>query len=236
MKKAVTCLLILALCLSLSGCINVTIGGSGDSESDTEYTVGGGTAPESVEKIEAVWINGRVEVRYADVSEISFSEKAGEDLTEDDTMHYRINGDTLKISYAKPKIMETINFDDLSKTLIITVPRDKVLYELSIEAVSADTVIDGAAMIDEVDIDTVSGNITADLTRGAEEVSIDTVSGNAELYLPEKGFEAEFDTVSGEMKCDYNVKVSDNVYSYGDAGCSCSIDTVSGNVRILKAK
>lgn len=213
------------------------------------YTSGNGSAS-GVSQIDIDWISGDVKVEYSsDVSEIEFSESCEKDIDSDLKMRWWIDGETLRIKFAKSGARLA---GELGKTLTVEVPYD--LAGISITTVSANitteiitaeeaefdtvsgTVTSTMSSFKEIDVDSVSGdvhiqtNAEADIDidtvsgyvtvlSGIKELSISTVSGNAEVYSYTVDYDAEFDTTSGDII----IHVRENT------GLELEFDTVSGD-------
>ncbi len=124
--------------------------------------------------------------------------------------------------------------------------------KIHIDTVSGAVTLEGSA--DEVELDTVSGDVSlqgnfrktdVDSTSGrvevkpgnaARELKADTVSGRVRIVLPSDiaGFCANFDTVSGDFSGNFAVNISQGRYLYGDESLSVKVDTVSGDLEIVR--
>jgi hypothetical protein len=147
-------------------------------------------------------------------------------------------------------------------TILSDVTIDTVSANIDLESIHADlfdlaTVsgdIDCALLIaDSMEAETVSGKILwSEATFGtvsAESVSgevkvafltmptniqIETVSGAMTLGLPENdGFKVDYDKVSGDFDCEFDVKINKNMAMYKNGENKISLETVSGNMKIL---
>lgn len=254
MKKRLVLTLIFTLLMTLVLC-SCTAGSSltnGRYYAYAEnYTAGAGDAA-TLSSIDIEWIAGEVNVQYGETQTVTFSESATEQLTEEETMRWWLDGATLRIKFAKSGYRAN---DVPKKTLTVTLPQALILQELEIEAVSANVTATGISA-DKVDFETVSGNISALQIAAARELEFKTVSGNAYAALSalpaefdcetvsgdvtlafESGasFYAEFETVSGNFSCAFGDPVkTGKKYTAGTAGAACRIEaeTVSGNFII----
>lgn len=229
-KKLLLIVVIIAMCFTMTGCISINIGE--DDDDDRGFETGGASVPSDIKKIDIEWVGGKIDIVYGDVDEISFAETADGELDKDKIMCYKVSGSELEIKFAKPS--KLLNFKDVSKDLTLTMPKDLILDELSIDGVSSDINIEHQAFIKEITIDVVSGNVEAYLYGGADEIKIDAVSGNTELYVPDEGFTLEFDSVSGVFASEFATTSNGDVFVYGDGRKEYEADTVSGSITIRK--
>lgn len=185
-------------------------------ENDEHYSAGAAQV-ESVSRIEVDWVAGSVEVIPCDGQQILVEETASAELEPSQQLHWMLDGDTLKIHYAKSGAK---GLDNVDKHLTIQVPSSLNLAELSVETVSADVTVNGCTA-QELELDTTSG-----------EVSLRDVSG----------YELELGTVSGSTngenlafsKVDADSTSGDMTLTFQDGFCpaEAEIDTVSGNVTL----
>jgi len=85
-------------------------------------------------------------------------------------------------------------------------------------------------------MESVSGAIYATyLGDGPNNVSMETVSGSITLGLPKnaEGFKVDYDRVSGDFDCEFDVKINKNMAMYKNGENKISLETVSGNMKIL---
>lgn len=229
-KKALLLMLTIAMCLMMTGCININVGGN--YEENEGYESGGATLSDGISEIDIEWVSGKINVIYDDVSQISFSEESEGKLDSDEIMCYKVDGAKLKIKFVKRT--KLVNFDGPEKNLTVTLPQDMVFEKLDIDAVSSEIHIEHSSLIKDISVDTVSGNVYAYLYGGSGDVSVDSVSGNIELNVLDEGFTAEFDTVSGSFSSDFEVAKTEDEFVYGDGNKEYKADTVSGNFRVNK--
>lgn len=213
------------------------------------YTHGPATIDASqIDEVEVEWVSGSVTITQG--QDISFKETSNRQLDEEDQLGYRIDGRKLII------VQTDRNYwfrSAPSKDLQLTLPPS--LYELSMEAVSADVTMDGLFTINTVDLETVSGRVQItglscneialdtvsgrmDYTVGAtapRKVEVDAVSADVTLYWPEDaGFTAEIDAVSGSLSSDFSTVSTKGHMVYGNGACEIECDSVSGDLTILK--
>lgn len=133
--------------------------------------------PGNVTDIEIDWVAGSITIQPGDVDSIEFSESSVSD--DKYAMVWKQSGKTLSLQYCRESISFPsfgVNSGELSKDLVITVPRDWGCDSLEIDAASAELdIID--LTIQEVEIDTASG--TCEFENCAiGSLDIDTASGD----------------------------------------------------------
>lgn len=258
MNKSASLSLALLLCtLLLSGCGLRSLPFPGLSafhyEHPEKYTVGGASFTDRVERVEVNWLSGSVTVSAHKGNEFRFSEKANRSLTDDLSMHYWLDGSTLRIQFCRSGEW---NLNGLEKELTLQLPErllerlevDTVsarisLENLTVEALELDTVSGGLRLrdcrvTDRVRTDTTSGSVKAELTGALREWKADSVSGSVELTVPEVQM-FDVNTTSGSVKLtaekapkDLDVEsVSGSVTLHlpSDADFTLDFDTVSGS-------
>ena len=241
MKKAFT--LILALTVSaalLCGCrmsFRPSLGlSSFRYDHGEQYTAGGASLSGKVERVEIQWLSGNVTVSSHDENTVDFSEASNRRLTEDTTLHYLLDGTTLRLQFCRSGEWD---LGGLEKDLTVLLPRDLMLNDLEIDSVSAGISVDSVcveklnldsvsgdiraencAVTGEVQLDTTSGRIRAELTEALEEVDAGSVSGQIEITAPEIA-SVQADTTSGAV-----------ALSVTTAPRELDISTVSGAVTL----
>lgn len=109
------------------------------------------------------------------------------------------------------------------------------IEELEIETVSGYVYGNGA--IGSLDCEGVSANVKITTRERLKRMKVETVSGDVEVCIPENdGFTVKIQKVSGGFTSDFAVKAAGKTYTYGDGSADYSMETVSGNLRILKSE
>lgn len=107
--------------------------------------------------------------------------------------------------------------------------------ELSVDTASGDIHYSGC--LDVFDCDAASADCVLNLTNQPRRIDLDTMSGDLELVLPEDcGFTLSLDALSSDFTTDFAAAKKNDSYVYGDGGCKISVDGMSGDVNIKKAK
>ncbi len=259
MKKLCLWIFVLAFGLVLfSGCqVNGT---SYRYEDAAFYQKGAAEIAESISDLEIHWVSGSVTVNYHDGDHVIITETANQTLTEESTLYYRQNGNTLDIQYAKSGAMLA---GDLSKDLVVSLPRQMdaegnivPLREFSVETVSAEVEI-GELYASECDVETISAEVYLNLRGKIRDVSVESVSGDVAILAHDglyefsahsvsgdiqlslhgdASFVLEFETVSGELDSELSFKKQAGLYVFGSGGAEYEIETVSGDVKFVALK
>lgn len=196
--------------------------------------------PAGISKISVEWKGGTVNVETIDDGNemIRLEENSDYEMNDDTRMHYEIDGDELKISFAK----KDKKLGDKSKWLYLGIPRTVLekLTELDIETVSADVYATQVSVPNgELSVETVSGGVYCENQDGfTRELSLKSVSGEICYYGSTE--KLEMHSTSGEIYYgdgDDSLRevevgsVSGDVYLYlRDAGFSLAFETTSGSL------
>lgn len=181
-----------------------------------KYTMGNADLEaEGIKSIEIDWVSGEVKVGYHLEDTVVISETANKNLNDNTTMYYYVDGDTLRVKFAKSgKTIPT----RLEKELTVWLPEGMELEEVEVDSISADVNVSGLvaerATVDttsgdivfgdvtcsgKVEFDTTSGDMTADLGGNLSSFSADSVSGDMEFSLAAVK-EVELDSISGRIQ------------------------------------
>lgn len=186
------CALILAAAVILA--VSGVFGGIGYSYVNAEkYTGGGAEIREAVRNLEIHWTDGAVQVEYHDEDTVLLRETSEKTISEDMQMRWWLDGDTLKVQYAKPGLRL---FTDLDKVLTVTLPEGAALGRVTAEATSGDLDVPNIKA-DEVKLETTSGEIRAEAEAGS--LHTDTTSGNQRLRTTGSVKEIRTESTSGSV-------------------------------------
>lgn len=148
--------------------------------SDSDYTTAQTAtvlfSPDEIKNIQIEWASGDIIIQPGDVDAIQVTENG--DYSDQQAMSYKQAGDTVHIRYQKDSIRINI-FSISSKDLTVTVPRDWICKDLSLEVASADVTID-SLIARRVDVDTASGDYQF-LSCSIGDLDIDTASGSIQF-------------------------------------------------------
>ncbi len=129
MKKAFSFIaLLLAAALLLTGCGFSVL----RYEHAEKYSVGNANIKGTVENLEVDWLDGGVEIVYANQSQVTVSETAEKSLAESEQLRWWLDGTTLRVQYAEvgPKWIA------VEKQLTVTLPAGTVLKNARISCTS----------------------------------------------------------------------------------------------------
>lgn len=200
---------------------------------ESNYAVGG-----DIDSVKIDWISGRVQIVWANVDSITFSESSpeGAAVAGDEALEYYINGKELVIDWR--------GFDDIigfdfgtageAKNLFVQLPHG--LMDISVDTTSADVDLQGFSMDGNLRVSTTSGKITSEDISAASvsfgstsgdlhyngdcrEFSAETVSGNISFVGSCMEFEA--DSTSGKVEAEFVTMPNE-----------LSAETVSGAVKL----
>ena len=109
------------------------------------------------------------------------------------------------------------------------------IEKLDMDTASGDVEFSGT--LDTLDFDAMSARFTGDFRNAPKRLDIDSMSGDLEIYLPEEsGFRLTLDALSGGFHSDFATYMQGDSYCYGDEYCCISVNAMSGDVAVYKAK
>ncbi len=205
-------------------------------ENADKYAAGGATLTQTISNLDIEWTLGSVEILHGDVEGITFSETAKVSLSERTSLHYWLDGETLRIHYAQSST--GIHFGAMpSKALTVTLPRDCTLTILDLEVISTDVFLREVGA-QTIEVDNVSGEIEATMSALTKRMEMESVSGNVTLTNCQAEH-LEVDSTSGNVHIETQAtpkegsieNVSGNVtmtFIEGTAGFTLEVETVSG--------
>ena len=191
-SRLLTGALIVVLVLLAGGSCLVFGGNSlfGYANAD-KYTVGDTKITSAVENLEVNWTAGNVDIEYHAGTGVSLSETANRETSEDEKFRWWLDGKTLRIQYAKPQL--TV-FNNLKKTLTVSLPEGIVLKNVDIDTTSADISVPSMTA-DNIKFDTTSGDVNAVIT--AKKLSASSTSGDLNIRQDSDINTASFSSTSG---------------------------------------
>ena len=214
-KKIVAAMIVCAAVLVAAVAMSLGNGIGYRYENADKYTVGGGTVEGAVRNLDVDWIDGRVTVAYHQEPTVLVSETAKRDLSDDMRLRWWLDGDTLRVRYAKAGAMR-LNWN-LQKELTLTLPEGADLGEASLAATSGELAIP-AMKADSLKLRVTSGKIRASAEAGAVESRM--TSGDMDLNLRGQAREITAHATSG------------NIGIRADAADKLDASVTSGLVRI----
>lgn len=227
MKKWTAALLALVMALALTACGQTqqpVNGGTQQDESlpappDEGYTAGNGDIVQikGFRSVDIEWVSGVVDVVLYDGEGIELTEALMDGGPVTQPMEWRVDEDdsTLDIR-SQPQLVSLTE----EKRLTVKLPRSTVLYELDVDAVSADVSVDlteeDTLTLDELDVSSVSGTVTVHAANAGKidlsttsgtiggsvrtgELDVSSVSGPVELALEVLPAKLDAETTSGNV-------------------------------------
>lgn len=179
-----------------------------------KYSIGDASVSDTVNNLFIDWTAGKVTVEYYDGKEITVSETANRSLSEDDKLRWWLDGDTLRVRYAKPGFRISFN---LEKQLTVRLPYGTELKSADISSTSGNLYIP-ALTADEIRLNSTSGSVSLTVSGTADDVKLHSTSGNIYTSLASVK-KAEISSTSGSF--------TGTVKSFDDL----KIDTTSGRVN-----
>ena len=192
----VVALIVVLLCLAggsysiFGGKVSIGLGLAAFANTD-KYTIGDTEITSAVENLDIDWTSGKVNIEYHAGSGVSVSEIANRATSEDEKLRWWLDGTTLRIKYSKPQL--TI-FNNLKKTLTVSLPEGITLKNVDIDTTSADVSVPSMTA-DEIKFDTTSGDVNAVVT--TKKLSASSTSGDLNIRQDSEINTASFSTTSG---------------------------------------
>lgn len=205
---------------------------------DTNYQSGGTSiAVGSINEIEINWVAGNIKFEVHDGDQIIFAETARTKITDEKALRYAVYDNKLIIDFSR-NMRGPINIgNNMSKSLLVKIPKAMILRKLDIENVSSDIDL-GSFSCRSLSISSVSGEISGSGIV-ADNLNCETVSGDIELEGSFKVIDHE--SVSGDVKITSDVcpdkvdgeAISGKIELYipENDGFTVDYDKVSGNVN-----
>ncbi len=219
---------------ALIGTMVLALGiGSVSVPADEKWNRGDTSVTSEIDEISIGWASGKVDVLYGEGDAITI-ETTPADLDEDDKAEWKVAGTELKIR-EKPEF-KMFNFFSPEKTLTVTVPKGRIMKELSIDVASGKVFSEINA--DELELDCASGSHEIVLTEPAKKIRFDAASGSLLLTAP-KAENLDLDLSSGSA--DFTVAevgefeigiASGNITGRMTSFSEGSIDASSGDVDL----
>ena len=158
-----------------------------------QYTVGNTTVTKPVSNLYVDWTSGRVNIEYHDGTGVIVSETANRALSEDDMLRWWLDGDTLRIRYAKSGFRISFN---LEKQLTVRLPYATELKSADISSTSGDLYIP-ALTADEIRLGSTSGSIDAGTV--TKKLAASSTSGDVTVLQTGDLDSADLSSTSGSL-------------------------------------
>ena len=160
----------------------------------TKYTSGDAVIKKTVRNLDVDWVSGTVAVEYQSGSTVELHESAKKAIPKDMQMRWWLDGDTLRVRFAKPGFHA---WNVKEKNLTIVLPEDSAFGEVSISATSGDLQIP-ELKTDSLKLTVSSGDINA--AAEARTAQVNASSGDLELQFGGKAKDINVKTSSGEIR------------------------------------
>lgn len=197
-KSLVAALIVVLVLLGAGSCLmfGKTLGLS--YANADQYTAGDTEITSAVEHLDINWTSGKVIIEYHSGSGVSVRETANKTLSDDDKLHWWLDGTTLRVQYAKPGIRYFWNNWNLQKTLTVSLPEGTVLKSAKIDATAADLEI-GSLAADEILLDTTAGDIAA--STAAKKLVVSSTSGKMDIRQDSPMDSVKLTATAGSIFC-----------------------------------
>lgn len=239
MKRIIALLLTGLMLFALLGCISI----SGLSCSvpvrytnADKYTAGNFTyESDKVTKVEIEWASGGITLKNGKGT-LSVTENGADSLSEEEQMHWWLDGTTLRIKFCKSGYQMTLDkaFNE-KKELTIELPD---FVDLDIDVASGKVVAENTLNLGKLNLDTASGG-TDIRSLSAKKVKVNAASGRTTFGSVNVSASFEVDTASGGLTVD-RISAGEIEIDSASGGVTLGIDTVetikidsaSGGIRL----
>lgn len=238
MKILLTLLLIPVLAaLTCCGCGRIAGNIGYHYDNAGQYHTGTATIDQPVDSFDIEWIAGSVSIGYHARNDIIIEETSRTELTDETSVHWRLENTTLYIRFAASGV-HSRELDGLQKSLTVMLPEGFRAGELEAELVSASFEAAGLAA-EELDIESVSGPIEITQTGYTRKLKLENVSGRISAAAEQVG-EMEISTVSGNVDAriadirtlELNSVSGNMELSLAAVPAVCTADTTSGSILL----
>ncbi|MBR4575742.1 MAG: DUF4097 family beta strand repeat protein [Clostridia bacterium] len=224
-----------AVIITATGMFSGGISGLFGYSNAEKYTAGGAAVKETVKNLEIHWTSGKVTVAYHPENTVILEETASRSLSEDEQLHWWLDGDTLRVQLCKAGARISLP----SKQLKLTLPEGMRPEKASFSLTSGDLEIP-EIRTEKLEIHTTSGNLN--VKAETPNLKAETTSGSAVLVLTGENRIAECSCTSGGIRLTAGktdrVKMSSTSGSLefdGEESKSLEMGSTSGSV-LLKVR
>lgn len=195
---------------------------------------------DGVERLSIDWVSGSVRIESYDGEEILVREKAGETLSENDRLRWRLRSGELSILSCAESVGVLTRLPD--KELTVLVPSGFSPREIDLDGASADFSVRALSVKGTLTADTASGDVRIGDLRCAA-LDVDTASG--EIRLDEVSCDdLALDTASGSITAEglacrtveTDTASGDVSLAFLEAPRSVDADSMSGDVTLVFPK
>lgn len=191
-----------------------------------KYSIGDASVSDTVNNLFIDWTAGKVTVEYYDGKEITVSETANRSLSEDDKLRWWLDGDTLRVRYAKPGFRISFN---LEKQLTVRLPFGTELKSADISSTSGNLYIP-ALTADEIRLNSTSGSIDA----GTFTKKLDASSTSGDVTVLQNGDldSADLSSTSGSVSFGLEGSVKKIEANSTSGGVSLTVSGTADDVKL----
>ena len=204
-------------------------------EHPERYQMGDAVISQPISDIDITWLDGNIDIVYADNPEVRIYEKADSTLDDSLRVHWYVDDEgCLDIRFCKSGTYKTGRLNNLGKHLTIEVPRGTALNEIDMDFVSTFVTID-SVVSRKLSADGVSFGITANYPTLPSEIDIDGVDCHLNLQTPETaGMTIEMSGVSKSLNItsERPTRKDGKKTILGDGSCEIDIDGVSCTLNV----
>lgn len=206
------------------------------------WSVGDGRISREVTAIVLESPDVEIQLKTSPEKDIVIAETSSSELSEDQQVHWQLDGTTLRIKYQN-SFWNIFGFllGEVKRSLTVTLPEDLVLDSLKISVASADVITD-VLKAQEADFNSASGDVTLNLTGDMKKAEFSSASGNIKAILDnaeEVRAEASSGNISLTMKTAKQMKMdtsSGDITVSADEAASLTLKTASGDVNMSLAR
>ena len=206
-------------------------------ENAEKYTAGGATLKDAVKHLDVHWTDGSVTLAYHAQNTVEIAETAPKSLSEDATLRWWLDGDTLRVQYAKSGFF---SFRGLDKALTITLPEGVELGSVAIDSTSGDVNVPDLRA-EDVTIALTSGDLALKQSGEAKRVALSGTSGDIQADLGDvetlsvMGTSSSFQVNLGHVGEATLSTTSGNIALAGDEAQKARLDSTSGKIDVSLA-
>ena len=202
------------------------------------YQIGDAIISQPINDIDVSWVEGRIDIVYADHPEVRIYEVLDSTLDDSLRMHWYVDDEgCLDIRFCKSgsysvERLKNINYN---KHLTIEVPRGNVLNDIDMSLVSASVDIDSVAC-HSLTVEGVAFDIMADLPKALpNEINVEGVDCSLSMCVPhEAGMTIEMSGVKKYLNSHFPTRKDGKKTIIGDGTCKVDIEGVNCTLNINK--
>ena len=212
-KIMITLVLTAAVVISLSGC---TMRVSVNYDNADKYTPGDREITETIRNLDIDYSEGNVSVVSGNSDIVFVKETTNKKIEDKLKVHTWVEGDTLHVKYCAAA--KNLSFNNLQKSLEITVPEKAKLDDVVIDASEGD--VDVSCSAKDYNIDASEGNVNLTQNGESNSMVIDASEGNVKVDAQKV---KEFEVDASEGNCELR---------FAEAPAKTSVDASEGDVTL----